>query len=377
MIGKSKISLQDIALTGLAPSALIESKTVSLPRSPSHLIADLAESLVSKGKCHLENKQYRDARHCFESALYLIPEHGEARLGLNRVYRKLIPRWHFEMLNDAERNSAFQRALSKAITPSTAVLDIGSGSGLLAMMAAKAGAKETISCEMVTPIAELAQYTVAQNGYADRIVILDKKSTDLRIGVDMMKRADLLVTETVDCGLLGEGIILSITHARENLLKEDARIIPKTATIIAAVVESKRLRNLNYADKAAGFDVSAINQYATAGYFPVRSDAFDYTLLAEPFEVFRFDFTQDVMASDSKLITLPVNRDGTCHAILFWFDMQLDDEILISNRPGSLTHWEQALQCLEQEVSVRAGATLTVCAEHDSSTVSFRLIKSR
>ncbi|HYP26490.1 MAG TPA: 50S ribosomal protein L11 methyltransferase [Blastocatellia bacterium] len=367
--------MEEIALTGLAPSALIESETVSLPRSPSHLIAGLAETLVSKGRAHLENKQYNDALHCFQSALYLSPEHRGALLGLNRVHRKLIPRWHFEMLNDEERNSAFERALSKAITPSTTVLDIGSGSGLLAMMAARAGAKETISCEMNTPIAELAQHTVARNGYADRVIILDKKSTDMRVGVDMMKRADLLVTETVDCGLLGEGIVPSIAHARENLLKEDARIIPRAATVIAAVVGSNKLRGLNYADKAAGFDVSPINQYATAGYFPVRSGAFDYDLLAEPFEVFRFDFTRGVIAPDSKLISVPVKREGVCHAILFWFDMQLDDEISISNRPGSLTHWEQALQCLEQEVPVRAGATLTVCAEHDCSAVSFKLVE--
>src|SRR5688572_24408623 len=131
MIGKRKISLEEIALAGLAPPALIESKTMSLPRSPGHLIADLTETLVSKGRAHLENKQYNDARHCFESALYLSPEHRGARLGLNRVHRKLIPRWHFEMLNDEERNSAFERALSKAITHSTTVLDIGSGSGLL------------------------------------------------------------------------------------------------------------------------------------------------------------------------------------------------------------------------------------------------------
>ncbi len=368
-----KISLEEIALTGLAPSALIESKTMSLPRSPSHLIADLTETLVSKGRAHLESKQFSDALHCFESALYLNPEHRGARLGLNRVHRKLIPRWHFEMLNDEERNSAFERALSKAITPSTTVLDIGSGSGLLAMMAARAGAKETISCEMNTPVAALAQYTVARNGYADKVIILDRKSTDMRIGVDMMKRADLLVTETVDCGLLGEGIIPSITHAREHLLKDDARIIPRAATIIAAVVGSNQLHGLNYADKAAGFDVSPINQYATAGYFPVRSGAFDYVMLAEPFEVFRFDFTKGVITPGSRLIPVPVTREGICHAILFWFDMQLDDEISISNRPGSLTHWEQAVQCLDQGVPVRAGATLTVCAEHDCSTVSFKL----
>ena len=376
MIVKDKLSLHANSLTGLAQAALIESKTPNSSRSPGQLISDLAASLVSKGKSHLENKQYDDARHCFESVLYLAPEHREARLGLNRVYRKLIPRWHFEMLNDEERNSAFERAIVKSITPSTTVLDIGSGSGLLAMMAARAEAKQTISCEMVAPIAELARWTVARNGYGNKVVILDKKSTDIWIGVDMIEKADLLVTETVDCGLLGEGIIPTILHARENLLKEGAQIIPKSATVYATIIESNRLRNLNYADRAAGFDVSPINQYATAGYFPVRSAAFDYVLLAEPFEVFRFDFTQGAIAPQSKPISVPVNRHGICHAILFWFDMQLDDEISISNRPGSNTHWEQALQCLYEEVWVRAGATLTLLAEHDCSTLSFKLIES-
>lgn len=377
MIEKRKGSLQENSLTGLAQKAMIESGMTETPRSSGQIVEDLAMSLAYKGKSHLDRKQYDDARHCFESALYLSPEHREARLGLNRVYRKLIPRWHFEMLNDEERNAAFERALTKAITPSTTVLDIGTGSGLLAMMAARAGAKETITCEMITPIAELAQYTVARNGYADKVVILDKKSTDMRVGIDMMERADLLVTETVDCGVLGEGIIPTITHARANLLKEDAQIIPRSVSIIATIVESEHLRNLNYADKAAGFDVSPINQYATAGYFPVRSRAFDYVTLAEPFDVFRFDFTRDLAASESKLISVPVKRGGVCHAILFWFDMQLDDVISISNRPGSSAHWEQALHCFEQQVPVLPGATLTLCAEHDCSTVSFKLIESK
>lgn len=374
MIQKRKMLLQN-SLIGLAQAELIESDILELPRSPSQLIEDLASSLASKGKAHLANKQYNDARHCFESALYLNPEHREARFGLNRVHCKFIPRWHFEMLNDEERNSTFERALSKAVTPSTTVLDIGSGSGLLAMMAARAGAKETISCEMVTLIAALARHTVERNGYADKIVILDKKSTDIRVGVDITKKADLLVTETVDCGLLGEGIIPSITHAKEHLLKANAQIIPKAASIIATLVESNHLRNLNYANKAAGFDVGLINQYATAGYFPVRSNAFNYIPLTEPFEVFRFDFMRGIMTTDSKLIPVEVKRNGVCHAILFWFDMQLDDEISISNCPGSSTHWEQALQCFEEDVRVRAGATLNVIAEHDCSAVSFKLIE--
>jgi hypothetical protein len=52
--------------------------------------------------------------------------------------------------------------------------------------------------------------------------------------------------------------------------------------------------------------------------------------------------------------------------------MNLDEETSISNEPGSTTHWEQALQCLEREVPTRAGETLAIKAEHDCSFISFK-----
>lgn len=375
MVAKNRRALRDEQLNYFAQSAP-GLKAENTGRALDERVIDLVSLLVSTGKAHLENKQINDARGCFESALYLHPEHPEAQLGLRRVYRKLIPRWHFEMLNDEERNSAFERALTKAVTSSSIVLDIGSGSGLLAMMAARAGAEKTISCEMVLPIAELARHTVSHNNYSDRVTILDKKSTDIRIGIDMTRRANLLVTETVDCGLLGEGIVPSITHAREKLLTADAQIIPRAADILAIIVESEQLRNLNWADVAAGFDVSPINQYSTPGYFPVRLAAFDYKSLTDPFPVFNFDFTQGIITPASKIIPVPVKRDGRCHAIVFWFNMQLDDEIWLSNCQGSMTHWEQALQGFEKVITVQAGEILSIKAQHDCSAVSFRLLES-
>ncbi len=262
---KVEILLQGNHLNTLSQIAVADSQTLNPLGSENRRIADLAARLAAKGESHLENKQFADALDCFESALYLNPENHQAHLGRNQVYCTMIPRWHFEMLNDEERNAAFEKALSRAIKDDTVVLDIGSGTGLLAMMAARAGARETFSCEMVAPLAELAQETIVRNGLADKIVILNKKSTALSIGINMARKANLLVTETVDCGLLGEGIIPSIAHAKENLVTRNAQIIPCAASVLAMVVESPRLRHLNHVNTAAGFDVSLIKQYATAG----------------------------------------------------------------------------------------------------------------
>src|SRR5215216_5866594 len=303
--------MSQVAVMDSRPSRAVESKRT----------LDMAASLLAKGETHLEKHQFTDAVDCFDLALCLDPTNQQAQLGLNRAHCQIVPRWHFEMLNDEQRNAAFQRALTNLITPETIVLDIGSGTGLLAMMAAQAGAKEIITCEMVPQLAELTRDTITLNGLSDRIVTVDKKSTSLVLGVQMVHKANLLVTETVDCGLLGEGIVVSIAHAKANLLTDDARIVPCASTVYAMVVESPRLRNLNFAN--------------------------------------------GTIVPERKTIEVRAKRDGAGQCIVFWFDMQLDEETAISNEPGSTTHWEQALQCLDRETPVRAGDTLLVNAEHD------------
>lgn len=357
----------------MSQMAVIESLLPSTPAIGRKRTADMVASLLAKGEAHLEKNQFADALDCFDLALCLDSKNQQAQVGLNRAHCQIIPRWHFEMLNDVKRNAAFQRALTNAITPETIVLDIGSGTGLLAMMAARAGAKETVTCEMVPQLAELARDTVALNGLAERIITLDKKSTALTIGHEMIHKANLLVTETVDCGLLGEGIVPSIEHARANLLTDDAQIVPCAATVYGMVVESPRLRNLNCAQTAAGFDVSLINRYATSHYFPVRLDAFEYTALTDPFEVFHFDFANGPIAAERKTITIPAKRDGIGQCVIFWFSMQLDAENSISNEPGSTTHWEQALQCLDKAIPARAGHEVVLNAEHDCHLIRFQI----
>ena len=370
MVQNETILTEENHLSEISQVAIMDSASASLSGT------DRIANLTAKGEAHLENSQFADALDCFEMALSLDSESRQAQLGRNRAHCQMIPRWHFEMLNDEQRNAAFEQALRNAITSDTVVLDIGSGTGLLAMMAARAGAKQTFTCEMVPALAELARETVERNGLADRIVTLGKKSMSLVIGKQMMRKANLLVTETVDCGLLAEGIVASIAHAKANLLTEDAQIVPCGATVYAMVVESPRLRNLNSARTAAGFDVSLINRYAVANYFPVRLGAFDYTPLTDPFEVFHFDFANGAIIPDRKTITVRAEREGVGHCIVFWFNMWLDSETSISNEPGSTTHWEQALQCLDTEVVIRAGETMVVEAEHDCQIIVFNNCKA-
>jgi predicted RNA methylase len=98
---------------------------------------------------------------------------------------RTVPRWHFAMLNDAERNDAFAVAFERRLWPGCHVLDIGSGSGILAMMAIRAGAGRVTTCEANPVIADLARQIVAAHGMANVIDVLAVHSTNLRVGSEL------------------------------------------------------------------------------------------------------------------------------------------------------------------------------------------------
>lgn len=98
------------------------------------------------------------------------------------------------------------------------VLDIGTGTGLLSMMAVMAGADNVYACDAFTPMLECARKVVKRNGFEGRIKLIPKRSTELVVGVDLPCRCNLLVTEVFDTELIGEWAVSTFNHAHAVLL---------------------------------------------------------------------------------------------------------------------------------------------------------------
>ena len=126
------------------------------------------------------------------------------------------------------------------------VLDIGTGTGLLSMMAVSCGADTVTACEAFKPMIQVAKKCIEANGMKDKIKIIEKRSTDIQVGVDMAERANVLVTEVFDTELIGEGAISTFTHALENLLVKDCYVIPDNAVMYVQVVESPSCHDWNW-----------------------------------------------------------------------------------------------------------------------------------
>ena len=142
----------------------------SLAVKPGH-----ADALNALANIYREDEKSRRATDAPRPAT-LKPELLRAKTNAPPGYHGVVPGWHFAMMDDRKRNDAYEAAIRRAV-PGKRVLDIGTGAGLLALMAARAGATKVTTCEAVSVIAERAKQIVVANGLTDRITVVPMKST--------------------------------------------------------------------------------------------------------------------------------------------------------------------------------------------------------
>jgi predicted O-methyltransferase YrrM len=307
-----------------------------------------------------------DLRNTLDSAAALMGWLGEppaaaATAAVHRFASRHVPRWHFPMLNDEERNRAFASALRQQVRPGDHVLDIGSGSGLLAMLAIRAGAARVTSCEVDPLLAAVARQVIQDNGFSDVITIVPALSTDLEVGRGLAEPVDLIVTEIVDCGLIGEGLLPTLRHARQRLLKPGGRLVPRAARVAGAVLSCPSARHLNFVQATQGLDLGAMNSLSTPGHFPLRLGTWPHALLSDHVEIFHLDLVAEPLVDGSRMLRLPITESAVADGLIAWFELDLAEGITLSNAPVNAgSHWMQAYLPFATPRPVIAGEELAV-----------------
>jgi type II protein arginine methyltransferase len=299
------------------------------------------------------------------------PFPAELRAGLDQSLQRHVPSWIMPMLNDRARNEVYDLSLRAATLPGCLVLEIGSGpTAILPMMAVRAGASHAWSCESDPVMAEMARRVVADNGFSERITVIPKHSRDLRIGVDLPRKMDTVVSEIVDGDLLHEGIVETIEHAHSVLLRKGGVVIPRGARIFAAAVESVALYQQRRVDRAVGFDLSLVNWLGPYGAFHEHIARFEYRELSPPAEVLSFNFCRPGTCSESRCSELLIGAEGVVHALIAWFELDLDGHYKLDSHPRRRDcHWLSHVQLLDPPRTVKPGASLRVVVYHDTRNV--------
>ena len=263
------------------------------------------------------------------------------------------------------------------------MLDIGAGSGLLSMMAARAGADTVVAVEQSSHMCEVAEKTIAANGLSSQCVVLQRDarrmfattSEGLRAGrkpdgeaPELERKADILVFEVFDSGLIGEGALHLTVLAKHRLLLPDARIIPASARVFCQPIEYRVTR-------CCGVDVQHLNQYNwRADYEGVNLDLHQgqWAALSDPVQVFQFDFSDIAVNSmpASASFDARVTQSGVLNAVSLWFELQLDEhEVLTTSPDGKGCTWQNAVYFVD-ELRVSPGDLLCIEASHDTYSIA-------
>jgi SAM-dependent methyltransferase len=316
---------------------------------------------------HMLRKDGQEERALELCRLAMVHPSGDAFLAAKAraFFNDSVPGWHFVIVNDEVRNAAYDNALRRAIKPDSRVLEIGAGTGLLAMMAARAGAAQVISCEMNPAVAAKAAQVVARNGYADRVRIIAKHSDTLDANADMGGRADVLVSEIVSNSLLGEDVLSAHERAVRDLLKPGAKVIPAGGCIRVALAEDAR-DGSHRLGEIAGFDLSSFNELSE----PVRQIRPSHERLAlrsEPADLFTFDFASPNYCAPSATNIDLCSKGGRVDGVAQWISLKLDEGTIYENRPaaGAQSCWAVLFYPLEKSIQTMPGEIVRVFSAHD------------
>ena len=245
--------------------------------------------------------------------------------------------FHRHLLADGRRTGAFAEAVRRAVRPEDFVVDLGTGTGVLAVAAAQAGAGTVVGIERTGLAAQARALTAANDA---QVMIVQSPSDRVRLP----RAVDVLVSECLGLAGLGGAMIGAVKRARDRWLKPGGLVIPKRVRVFAAPVEDPEADALVHCwdgAQVAGVRLDALN--AHVGHNLYIASFADRHLLAPPVEVCSANLQsgplEDVVAGAA---TATATRPGILHGWALWFEADLIDDLVLRSGPlDAPTVWEQ------------------------------------
>jgi len=241
------------------------------------------------------------------------------------------------------------------------VLDVGCGTGILCMFAAKAGAAHVYGVECAGIINQ-AKQIVKDNGFADVITLIKGKVEEIDLPVP---KVDIIISEWMGYFLLYESMLDTVLYARDKWLAKDGLIFPDKASLHVCAIEDAEYRDdkINFWDNVYGFNMSCIKELALLE--PLVDVCEPKQLISEPCQILDIDiYTVKKEELDfTSGFQVKVTRDDYCHALVAYFNVEFSKshtKLGFSTGPrSSYTHWKQTVFYLEDPIPCKTGETIS------------------
>lgn len=265
---------------------------------------------------------------------------------------------HHEMLDDKVRTESYQDAIlqNSRLFKDKIVLDVGCGTGILSMFAAKAGAAKVYGIDQ-SDVVYKAMDIIRENNLQNQIHLIRGQIEDVNLPVD---KFDIIVSEWMGYFLLFEGMLDSFIRARNKFLKPSGIVLPNKASISIVGISDPGSydKYVHFWDNVYGFSMKCMKNdvLKEASIDTVPSEKiFTTSSVLKNFNL----TTCDIHACQFKSkFSLEVISDGVLTALVGYFDIvfDLDKPVAFSTGPKSTkTHWQQTVFYLEETIMVKKG----------------------
>jgi SAM-dependent methyltransferase len=260
------------------------------------------------------------------------------------------------MAFDDVRNEFYEAAIKNVVTTDSVVLDLGSGLGVHALMAARAGAKRVF---MVEPenVVHCAKEIAKHNGYGDRVEAFQGRIEE----VELPEKVDVIISVFTGNLLYSEDLLPSLYYARDKWLKPGGKLIPDAAELMLAPISLEKTFEENVAVWSVphrGFDYSPLRRYAANGFLSDRRKDASGELLAPGQVIASADFYSATDTNLDATATFQIEKDGVCHGLHAWIRIHLGEQWAATGPIQAPMHWTPTTFTLDPPITLKGSQSL-------------------
>jgi protein arginine N-methyltransferase 1 len=277
---------------------------------------------------------------------------------------------HYGYLSDRVKLKAYESAINRLVQADHTVLDLGCGSGLLGLMALRAGARKVLFVDEGEVI-EVARQTIAQAGFGDKAEFFRTNSYQLALP----EKVDIVVCDHIGYFGFDYGVIGLLADAKKRFLKADGIVVPAAIELQLAPIDSEACRKLvgQWRDGSVPGDFEWLGTTAANSKHAVQLEK--QALLAEPTVLATLDLGPESPPYLSYTAEFTCAQDGTLDGVAGWFDCRIFDDVHMSNSPTAAERLErpQAFFPVDTPVPVKSGTTIkaTVMIRHEDGVIGW------
>lgn len=263
---------------------------------------------------------------------------------------------HRHLLDDGVRTRAFLRAITRVVKPGDIVADVGTGTGILAFAARRAGARAVYAID-VDPIAKLGEALARENGI-DGITFLEQHSTK----VSLPERVDVVISECFGPFAIGGSMIPAVIELRRRAGKPDVRVIPRAVSLRIAPVTAPAVwaHIAAFAKPRYGTSWVAAHRLATHNVYNTVIAARGLLAPAATLATIELEHGDDPVGRGvTATASWIARRAATIHGFAGWFDAELGGGVSLTTAPGKPeTIWRQVMFPLTEPMRVANGQAI-------------------